>query len=61
MCSDKKEIVLGLFQQIEESISLLQQWNGERMRLKRPLGYCSCWPFLSSSVQIMAIGDMGSF
>ena len=27
MCSDKKEIVLGLFQQIEESISLLQQWN----------------------------------
>ena len=27
MCSDKKEIVLGLFQQIEESISLLQKWN----------------------------------
>lgn len=27
MCSDKDEIVLGLFQQIEESISLLQQWN----------------------------------
>lgn len=27
MCSDKSEIVLGLFQQIEESILLLQQWN----------------------------------
>ena len=27
MCSDKQEIVLGLFQQIEKSISLLQQWN----------------------------------
>ena len=27
MCSDKDEIVLGLFQQIEDSILLLQQWN----------------------------------
>ena len=27
MYSDKSEIVLGLFQQIEESILLLQQWN----------------------------------
>ena len=27
MCSDKQEIVLELFQQIEKSISLLQQWN----------------------------------
>lgn len=27
MCSDKSEIILGLFQQIEESILLLQQWN----------------------------------
>ena len=27
MYSDKSEIVLGLFQQIEESIWLLQQWN----------------------------------
>ena len=27
MCSDKAEIILGLFQQIEESILLLQQWN----------------------------------
>lgn len=27
MCSDKQEIVLGIFQQIEKSISLLQQWN----------------------------------
>lgn len=27
MCSDKEEIILGLFQQIEESIQLLQQWN----------------------------------
>ena len=31
MCSDKKEIVLGLFQQIEESISLLLQWNKDVM------------------------------
>lgn len=37
-------------------------WSiGKRMRLKRQLDYCSCWPFLSSSVQIMAIGDMDSF
>ena len=27
MCSDKEEFTLGLFQQIEESIILLQQWN----------------------------------
>lgn len=27
MCSDKQEIVLGMFQQIEETILLLQQWN----------------------------------
>ena len=27
MCSDKSELILGLFQQIEESILLLQQWN----------------------------------
>ena len=27
MCSDKDEIVLGLFQQIEDSILLLEQWN----------------------------------
>ena len=27
MCSDKEEFTLGLLQQIEESIILLQQWN----------------------------------
>ena len=27
MFSDKEEIILGLFQQIEDSILLLQQWN----------------------------------